>query len=309
MKHYRKFTLLMLLALLLVSVTPLSAQDDTECEDGFRSVEHFTGTTCIPENPERVVAFDPGVIEMFAAFEFAPVGSTALLEAFFVSTYVDVADSLTNLTEDLPDIGFPVNQEVLLEIEPDLIIWGFGGSFQPENINDIAPVVVINPDLSWQENLLFVGDILNKTQIAEALIDDYEMRVETLQELLEGQENLEVSVVLVSAQEGAPYFIQLPGSFAHDILTDVGLQIPEAQYEFSDRGGIAIGMERLDLLDGDVILLFNASPDPEAYIELQENLDILRADPLFNTLNAAQNDQVYLSFPVVRYRLRGLAKH
>ncbi|MEO0599328.1 MAG: hypothetical protein AAF126_24670, partial [Chloroflexota bacterium] len=35
----------------------------------------------------------------------------------------------------------------------------------------------------------------------------------------------------------------------------------------------------------------------EAYIELQENLDILRADPLFNTLNAAQNDQVYQGGP------------
>ena len=53
----RKFPILALLALLLVSVVPLAAQEATECEEGFRYFDHeflATDPTCIPENPERV---------------------------------------------------------------------------------------------------------------------------------------------------------------------------------------------------------------------------------------------------------------
>ncbi|MEO0565986.1 MAG: hypothetical protein AAF125_28015, partial [Chloroflexota bacterium] len=55
--HYRKFSLLMLLVLLLVSVVPLAAQDATECEDGFRPfVDAREVTVCVPDMAERIVS-------------------------------------------------------------------------------------------------------------------------------------------------------------------------------------------------------------------------------------------------------------
>ncbi|MEO0566089.1 MAG: hypothetical protein AAF125_28535, partial [Chloroflexota bacterium] len=71
--HYRKFAFFVLLVLLLVSVAPLAAQDETKIiiDDAGNEVE-------IPVNPQRVaIAGERILTEMTIAFGVRPVATAA----------------------------------------------------------------------------------------------------------------------------------------------------------------------------------------------------------------------------------------
>jgi len=76
--HYRKFTILTLLAL-LISVGPLAAQDEaTECEDGFRLFDHellATDPVCIPDNPQRIITLGMPSFETLMSYGIQPLAS------------------------------------------------------------------------------------------------------------------------------------------------------------------------------------------------------------------------------------------
>jgi iron complex transport system substrate-binding protein len=173
---YRVFLLLTLLAL-LVSIAPLAAQDATECETGFRLIEHVAGTDCIPETVERVVIFDTGATELLLALNRPPVLRSAFLESFQLAVLPELADEFTALTGDLPDMGFPINLEVLLEADPDVIITNadFAELF-PENIETIAPLVVLGRE--WKSKLVKTAEVIGEVEATEALLASYESRVE-----------------------------------------------------------------------------------------------------------------------------------
>ncbi|MEO1290444.1 MAG: hypothetical protein AAFV93_22080, partial [Chloroflexota bacterium] len=83
--HVRKFTIFALLALLLVSIVPLTAQD-TECEDGFRFFDNELlahDPLCIPENPERIVALNSRDFDLLLATGSEPVGAVGYLESIY----------------------------------------------------------------------------------------------------------------------------------------------------------------------------------------------------------------------------------
>lgn len=277
----------------------VSAQETPDCDEGYRPFEHAEGTTCIPEKPERVVAFDTATTELFLALEHAPVLRSLFLDDFFVSVFPDLEDELDALMGDAQDMGFPINQEVLLAAAPDVIITNvdFAPLF-PENTAAIAPVIVLPTDVDWKEKLLMIGDVIGELEAVETMIEDYEARVEAFREVFPDGDKVEISVVRV---QGGGFSMNIAAAFASQILAEVGLARPESQSiseeeaieEYEDADTAIISRERLDLLDGDYILLYNAFPNPEVRAENQVLIDGLSDDPLFSQLEAAKNDQVF----------------
>jgi iron complex transport system substrate-binding protein len=275
------------------------AQETVECEEGLRAFEHDAGVNCIPENPERIVAFDTAATELFLALDRQPVLRSGFLDDFFVSAFPDLEDELAQLMGELDDMGFPINQEVLLSAAPDVIITNtdFAPLF-PENTSEIAPLIVLPTDVDWKDKLLMIGDVLGEVEATEQLISQYDERVEAFREAVPNADEIEVSIVRV---QGGDFSINLSGAFASQIVAEAGLSRPESQsisaeealtlYEDADSG--IISQERLDLLDADYILLYNAFPDPDVRAENQALIDGLEDDPLFSALGAAQNDRVF----------------
>src|SRR5688572_6162230 len=74
MKH-RIFSILTLIGMLLVSLAPVAAQEETECEDGFRLIVHRMSETCVPETAQRIVVLGP------ASFEFAYLAGKTIIGA------------------------------------------------------------------------------------------------------------------------------------------------------------------------------------------------------------------------------------
>ncbi len=289
---FRTFSILMLLALLLVSVAPVAAQDDTiACEEGFTLYtnpllwEETTDGVCIPENPERVViANHPTyLLDNTLALGVKPVGTAIYLDRFAVAPYL--ADEVDGI-EYVGSFNEP-NLEVILELEPDLIL---STTFREEfydQLSAIAPTILLEWDqVSWQDFLLATGDALNRSEEAETLLAEYTERVEVLAETI--QELDAVPTISVVRVRPANLRFYVVSSLVGSVLQDADLPRPEAQ-NIDEEGTLfqVISEEEIDLLDADTIFVWGATDGSD------ETMAALQENPLWQQLDGVQNDRVF----------------
>lgn len=295
----RKFTILTLLALVLVGVMPLAAQDATAeataCEEGFRLIVHALGETCVPENPQRVTVIDQGVtLEHFVALGVQP------LSAPLSNTMADYVRS--GLSAEVLDHGTSSepNLESILASAPDLII-GWNAFITPElyeTLSNIAPTVATpRVDFSdWREDLVFVADVLNIPEKADEVLAEYDERIQSIQEALAAEEPVTISSI---GTWSTNIRLESEGSFSNPILAAVGLERPAAQIEFISEypdklswGQIDISIEEIIVADADHIFLlsYSASPDDEQ-AETEANL---LNHPLWQQLEAVKAGNVHI---------------
>lgn len=249
-----------------------------------RIIQHTMGETAVSANPERIVVLDGPMLDAALAVGVTPVGAvTAFAGEPFPAYLGDQTDGIENVgTIQEPDL------ERIVALQPDLIL---GTQFRHESIyeqlSQIAPTVFSGiVGVSWQEDFLVYTDAMNKGAEAEEIIAAYQARVEEFKEATDGQrEDWTISVVRFLADQTRIYF---KTSFIGIVLEDLDLPRPESQ----DKGDpmerfTEISRERVNEVDGSVIFAC-AYGDPSES-ELAAYLD----DPLWQTLDAVQNDRVY----------------
>lgn len=283
---YRTFTILMLLALLLVSVVPIAAQD-TECEDGFRLLDHellATDPVCIPENPERIVTIDEGSYSAALSLGIVPVAAGD--DAIFI-----VNEGTPYLEPDVESIGLDdaINLERLLEIEPDII---FLPSYQTSELIDnsklIAPTVVYDyASGDFKETVVMVAEAVNaEDQLAELEVG-YEERITTFKEMTDLPDDFRVAVVRPNGD--GRYRLAVNSLFQNTILNDAGVSLPDEWSSLAERFYAYISNERLDLVEADIVLLW-------ALLDIEEEevaYSTLLEDPLWQSLSVVQSGEVY----------------
>lgn len=299
---YRSLLILALLAIVLVSVAPLSAQDTGECEDGFRYFDHeflATEPTCIPDNPQRVAyLLYPSYIYPFGV---NPVGSWGLERD--AANFPYIADWIM---EGTVDHGMPPSLEFLLELDPDLLLYDVSRVTDVlDELPNIAPLVTFDDTraYTWQERHRFNAEVFNQVELAEAQIADYEARVEELRlavaETYGDVSDITVSVIRLRG-EGA-YSPVGSGWTSGNVLADVGFDLPDA-FELSPEeiietfgdGRLILGDESIPLFNGDIIL-FVGSPGGAQAQEAEGDplIEAILQDPLWQTLDAFATNDVY----------------
>ncbi|MEL6524138.1 MAG: ABC transporter substrate-binding protein [Chloroflexota bacterium] len=300
---YRRISILVLLAFLLVSVFPLAAQE-TECEEGFRLFDHeqlSTDPVCIPENPQRIVTLDSQAFDlMLASGAIEPVGAVGFLESIYDRNFPYMVEG-----KEITYVGFPADLELILSLEPDLIL---GNALRELEIYDqlsaIAPTIVSDrlPNVFWEDNMRFLGEALNLTEEVDALLAEYDARVATLQELLGDPSAIEISVIRYRLRDAqANIDIQLANAFSTDILADVGfarpeiqaLPVEEAEAQFGSPVAANISLEELQLIDGQYLFAWAQGASVELDAGNAEAWGILSDNPLWSTLEAVQNEQAF----------------
>lgn len=264
-----------------------------------RTVQHALGETPIPVTPERIVLLVPGAaLDSLLALGVKPIGI-----GVFGNREYDVPPYLAKQVSDVERVGDFVQPDLesIVTLQPDLIIAsGFQRDLYPR-LSQIAPTVALEMRTqTWKEAFLTLADWVNRTEAAQQLLDRYEHRIGEFQVAMANQpQDPEVSVVRIRADG---IFLYVKSSLAGQILEEAGLKRPPAQAVFlEDSPRLSIGLEELEKADGDVMFVYGLE-----FTGTEAAFNQLQANPLWQELDAVQNDRVYVvpdsywSFPGIQ---------
>lgn len=260
------------------SISSLSRLPAAEC----RMVKHTMGKTCVPINPQRVVTLSLATLGNVLALDVKPIGTTN--EVYHGEESVTF---LKGKTEGIKLIGLSQpNLEATLLLKPDLIIgvdW-----FKPiyPLLSKIAPTVLGELNYStWENHLSFVAEVLGKQETEKALWQRYYQRIQQLKQALgDRYQDKKISFIYVGRNQ---IHIDAKNSYAGSIIGDANLQRPASQSIDAPYGAFPISLEELKKADGDILFVTTFSRNGKKFLEKKQQ------DPLWKTLKAVQENQVY----------------
>lgn len=252
------------------------------------------GETCVPNQPQRVVVLDSITFEYVTALGIKPIGAT-LSDQFSSHLQQNFTDII-----NIGNAGEP-SLEKILALQPDLIIGGdYYQTIYPQS-TQIAPTLLYEFEHSgqWKEIFMNLAQMLQKTEIAEQVMNDYYQRLDEFkQQMGERLEQTDVSVVRIYPDRINLY---LKDSFCGTVLQDAGLPRPpdqditasEAKTRFDNEIQVSISRELLHQADGDVMFVWTGENTADANLQAQKKLAELTADPLWQRLNVVQQNKIY----------------
>jgi len=287
--------LLLLSVAVSLAIIPATAQE-TECEEGFHLFDHeylATDPVCIPDNPQRVLAFDMAALEFLLYTDFEIVGSTEWMLDELAASLPPLQDEFAAIT----NMGYPVNSEMALEAQPDIVLAYDGGDglIDYDEMSAIAPTVVTSLGVEdWERTTRFWAEVLGAEDVFEELLATYDARIAELQDALP-DDPAETEVSLTTAMTYG-LVLWMSDSPQGKILEDIGFARPETQQINPDGDyWLNISEETIDLAAGDVVFLFAyATTDPETAAAEEEAIAEFQANPLWQNLEVVQSGEVYV---------------
>lgn len=256
-----------------------------EASNDVREITHAMGTTEVEGTPEKIVTLYQGATDTAVEFGITPVG---VVESWLQQPYYDY---LKDDLEGVEIIGLETQPtlEEIANLDPDLII---ASKLRHEEIYDqltaIAPTVAHETVFDYKGTVELMGEAMNMEEEADQILSDWDDRVADFQTKIEeklGDEwPLNVSILNFRADHARIYFT----GFAGSILQELGFTRPENQQ--SEEWGVQLtDKESIPEMNADVFYIFNE--DSEA---VQQNFEEWTSHPLWNNLDAVQNDQVHM---------------
>ncbi len=280
---YQQIFLCGLVAILVIACNSSPSPTPSASTDCWM-VDHTAGSTCVPENPQRVVVLGGATIGDTLALGFKPVGTILYFDKDNPPPYL--AGKLEGV--EIVGTGNQPNLETISILNPDLIIMMSPDQGSYEKLSQIAPTVAddwFGYD-DWEDHFNFVADILGKTEQAEQVWERYNQRIADLKTALgDTYENQEISVVRICCNVLAS---DVENSFSGIILEDAGLRRPPSQGK-ADGGLVFFSEELLTELDGDIMFVILDEDE-----DSQQLFEQLQRKPLWNQLQAVKNDRVYV---------------
>ncbi|QPC81815.1 ABC transporter substrate-binding protein [Phototrophicus methaneseepsis] len=295
----RKFVSVLMLTVISLSLAmvPVAAQDTPECEEGFHLFDHEylkTDPLCIPDDPQRIVVVDMAALDFVLYTDREVVGATQWILDEMAASLPPLYDTFASIA----DLGYPVDTEKVLEVEPDIVLAYDGGDgvLAYDEVSQIAPVVVTSLSVQdWERTTQFWAEVLGEEERFQQMQDTYYGRIAQLQEALPF-DPAEVEVSLTTAMT---YGITLwmDNSPQSKILEDVGFARPEAQTVDDPEADywLNISEETLDMANGDIAYLFAYSTtDLDIAAEESQAIQDFQANPLWQSLSVVQEGNVYV---------------
>lgn len=257
-----------------------SPEITTDC----RVVQHIMGETCIPIDPQRIVVLSGDTMEgNLLAMGIKPIAASSGWSA--VEPFPEHLQSQLEGVEYVGSTTQPSLEKILL-LQPDLILANHHMEPFYGQLSQIAPTFFIDHNETWKQRLLTLSKILDKEDVANRLMDDYQQRISELQQALgDDRTNLVVSVATMTEARGVWAYSSKYSTGI--VLDDVGVRRPSSQIGDFNYTKV-ISLEKLDAIDGDVLFFVNRrnEDDNKAIAEMQKS-------PLWQQLKVVQNDRVY----------------
>lgn len=237
----------------VLAAFPLAAAAQ-DCAEGLRPFEHASGTTCIPEDPQRIVATADidGALPLLDLG--APVIATRTRETEDGTPYVrgvtDILGPEAAQGLESAGAGFPVDVEQVAALGPDLIVAHPWDEDVLSQLAAIAPTVVIPANLPFFEHVGMLADAAGLEDAFAERRAGYEVSLERARGLIADPGAITVS--RLDVHEAGVWFYPNWGAL-DQVIDDLGFARPAVQAEA--RENITDwSVERIDAFDGDLIL-------------------------------------------------------
>ena len=236
----------------------------------------------VPAEPQRIIA--SYLEDYLVALGVKPVAQWAIGDSPMLY--------LQSELEGVPYIPYDLPFEAVASFNPDLIIIGDEGLIADDKYASyakIAPTYALGNEIysDWRQTLLKIGEVLNKSEQARQVLDEYEAKAAEARAQIEAAYDTPPSVAAIWLVSKTFWVASDNMSSGAVLYQDLGLAVPEIVQTISDgEGGIwkSISMEALAQLDADHIFLINS--DTAAGSEALQ-------DPIWQSLPAVKNGNVH----------------
>ncbi len=268
---------------LLLSLLPVFA--------GAASWQHEQGTLSLDNTPKRVIALNWAATEALLLLGITPIG---VADRDGYSVWVKEPE----LPQGVANIGTRTapSLEAIAELKPDLIVTSSEMAPAANLLERIAPTYVVSvykknsqPFKIASDMLTTLGDILDREERAEAVLDDINQTLQTQRRRLESAGLTDRPVALVNFLDDRHVRVYAPNGIFQSALSALGL---ENAWPYSGNywGFSVIGLEALAPYGDSRIVV--VSPTLPGLPETLAN------SPFWTYLPSVQRDQVYQIEPV-----------
>lgn len=192
----------------------------------------------------------------------------------------------------LSDADYEAIVETVTAIKPDVVL-----SYSALPINShllsVAPVIEIPfRQLSWKEQFLLIGNIVNRRQEAEEWLHAFQLRSMNFKAMLEHKLAPNRSIIVWEfGRQYAYCFAPSYGRACQFLYDELGFTMPEdiQQQNIYEKGFIEIEINQLSAFNADVILFVNHPQQPQ----MQNQFKFVLQSAKWQALKAVQHNCVY----------------
>ena len=300
----------------IATLTFACGDDDAAVESvssNCQSIEHDRGTTELCNQPQKIVAIGPNMLELLLALDVQPVG--------YADYFALPAQKFDRPSQQIPFLGEritsnPVNLgtadnpdlETIAQLQPDLILGGVASNKDEYDLlSQIAPTLLFTytVDNAWQDQIRTIAKAVGKTEIAEEVINEHSKRIAQTKQALQPIVVQYPRFLLIGSEE-LSQGIQIDpynhDSFCSGLLKDVGFETvfpPNSQGQEGVGGNVSL--EVLSQLEADSIMVqgYNSKFDDVEDDLLEQQTGKIKQqwnnNAIAQSLPASKSDRVYFT--------------
>ncbi|QJA09789.1 ABC transporter substrate-binding protein [Romboutsia sp. CE17] len=263
----RKRKLITLLTVATMSIGILTGcsnnkNDSNNASEETRIVNSAKGEVEIPANPERIVDIS-GNSEELVVLGYTPVGTSNVDSYNTDSVPAYVQEELGNAKVVGHSMMDTADIESILGLNPDLIIMAPRQEKIYDQLKEIAPVVMLDDEYNdWEAKLMDVADIFDKEEEAQAWLDTYYAKAETIgKEIKTARGEDETYAVLSTDLANGQFYAFTNAGLGTVLKEDLDLKQPENMPGQDSIELPKVTMEGLAEIDADNLIIIGSESD------------------------------------------------
>lgn len=279
-----KYVILSLLIVVLYGCSNSNTQNDNN--SNYLMTETITitdsvGQVEIPKNPQRIVDLS-GNSDILSILGYSVIG-TANSDAY---DYTELPSYLEDTLKDAKILGYSlqdtVDIESVLALNPDLIFISKTQEKVYEQLKNIAPTVMIELEqIDWKQDLHKLAEILNKQDVANEWISQYEKNAKQKGEEIKNIYG-EYTTYLALLASGGQLFVFDAAGIGSILYDDMNLSKPQNLPKQTNISLPVISYEGLSEIDSDYLILVGTYTD----------IENLKQSPIYQNLRSVKNGNV-----------------
>ncbi|GAA3412554.1 ABC transporter substrate-binding protein [Paenibacillus hodogayensis] len=302
-------SVLALILLLLVTAGCASKPDSNSSQQSASSkqpaasaeprvIRHLKGETTLVGEPSKIAVLDYRLADSMLALGMKPYAMTTYVGS------IDLEYVEGKPLEGVKKLGDKTNLEAVLEAAPDLIIARKGDETVYDQLNKIAPTIILEETTDWRKDFLAFSEILGRTEQANKWLKQYEDKAAAARKQLAEASASGKTVTIIRVLEKEYRIYGTSQQLGGILYSDLGLQATEKVKSIKKHQ--AISMELMPEFDADYVFIQVGFPAAEGDKEAEKKFEELKQSGLWKNLKAVKENHAFVlpywtlrDFPII----------